>query len=109
MGAKPETALQTRVKKALLAEWPGSVVWKIHGGPMQAAGIPDLVGCVRGVFIGLEVKLPDASSQPTRLQTATLDAIRRAGGVAAVVRSPQEACEVVAEMLAAKASLLEAS
>lgn len=100
MGVKPETALQARIKKAILREYPGSWLVKIHGGPMQAAGIPDLVGCVAGMFVGLEVKLPDDRSQPTKLQSATLAAIRRAGGLGAVVRGERTALDTIAEHLA---------
>lgn len=96
---KPETLLHGRIKKRLLEEWPGSWLVKIHGGPFQAAGIPDLVGCIEGRFVGLEVKLPDDSSQATPLQSRTLAGIRRAGGLGAVVRGPAEAVGVVLEYL----------
>lgn len=95
MSKKPESTLQASIRSALLEAYPGSVVWKIHGGPMQAAGIPDLVGCIDGRFVGLEVKLP--GGEPTKLQAATLKAIRRAGGVGEVVTSIEEALASVSK------------
>ena len=95
-----ETALQARIRKALLREYPGAVMWKIHGGPSQAAGIPDLLGCIEGRLVGLEVKLPGGSHPVSSIQEAQLSAIRRAGGIAAVVRGTREALDVVAEGLA---------
>jgi len=96
---KAESLLQNRIKKQLLAEWPGSWIVKIHGGPFQAAGIPDLVGCIEGRFVGLEVKLPDDSSRATKIQESTLSAIRRAGGLGTVVWSPAQAVAIVSEYL----------
>jgi hypothetical protein len=91
----PETQLVRRIRTALLIEYPGAVLWKIHGGPMQAAGIPDLVGCIDGRFVGLEVKLPQGQHGVSKIQAATLRSIRRAGGVGEVVTSPEEALEAV--------------
>ena len=30
--------------------------WKEHGGPYGASGVPDIICCYRGRFLGLEVK-----------------------------------------------------
>ena len=32
--------------------------WKEHGGPYGTSGIPDIICCYKGRFLGLEVKLP---------------------------------------------------
>lgn len=79
---QPEAKLTREIREAILKEHPRSVFWKIHGGAMQTAGIPDLVGCVRGVFVGIEVKVPGRESTLTKLQTATLSRIRDAEGIA---------------------------
>ena len=90
MSAKPETLLVQRIIKALRHE--GAFVLKVHGGPYQVAGVPDLLCCVRGRLIGLEVKV--GSNNATPLQEKTMADIRAAGGIAAVVRSVEEALEV---------------
>lgn len=95
MSAKPESALQTKIRKELLEAYPGSIVWKIHGSSFQRAGIPDLVGCIDGRFFGLEVKMPGREGTLTVRQDAALRGIRAAGGVAEVVTTPAQALEAV--------------
>lgn len=76
-------------------------VWafKVHGGPMQTAGVPDVIACAEGRFIALEVKRPSTRSHVSELQRATLNDISWAEGVAAVVTSPSEALDVVDQVL----------
>lgn len=95
MSKKPETRLQQKIQKALREEVGG---WwtKIHGGPFQAAGIPDLIGCVEGLFFGLEVKRPLDTKGASEIQIRTMKKIRVDGkGVACIVQSPEEAILVV--------------
>lgn len=80
---QPEARLQRKIQDALRAR--EAFVFKIHGGPTMMVGLPDLVICYRGLFIGLEVKMP--GSKPTTIQKHRLRQIRRAGGLAFVVRS----------------------
>lgn len=75
----------------------GAFPIKIHGGPYQQAGIPDILVCINGNFLGLEVKVPARKNNVTKLQEKTLQDIRDAGGVAAVVTSVEEAIEVIEE------------
>ena len=82
-----------RIKKALHAR--GVWIVKIHGGPNQPAGLPDLIGVCAGRFIGLEVKDPLRPAAVTALQRTTLDAIRAHGGIAGVVTTPEEAIALV--------------
>lgn len=48
-------------------------------------GWPDLLMCIRGRFVGIEVKRP--GGRATALQVSRLEAIRRAGGVGEFVTS----------------------
>ena len=84
-----EAALVTKIKKALEKE--GCWVLKVHGGPYQQAGVPDLIACCEGAFLALEVKVPKRRSNVTQLQAATIQAIRRVGGTAYVIASVKEA------------------
>ncbi len=61
---------------------PGCFAWKEHGG---IAGIPDIIACVNGRFIALEVKTP--VGKLTKLQESTIEKILVSGGVAEVVHS----------------------
>lgn len=61
----------------------GARVYKIHGNAFQEAGTPDLLCCLAGRFIGLEVK--KRGNKPTYIQEASLRTIRKAGGIAGVI------------------------
>ena len=82
-----ETVLTARIVKALKAE--GCYVVKHHGSPYGVAGVPDLLVCNAGRFIGLEVKA--GKQGPTAAQWANLEQIEAAQGISAVVRSVDDA------------------
>ncbi len=97
MAKGPETRLQQRIQKAIRKEYPSSFFFKHWGGPFSPAGIPDLIGCVEGLFFGFEVKLPDEKrSKTSDIQDETIADIEAAGGVARVVRSPEDALRYIA-------------
>lgn len=48
-------------------------------GIYAQAGVPDIICCYCGVFIGIEVKRPGQKPKP--IQMAFLDAINKAGGI----------------------------
>lgn len=79
--------------KRYLKTVEGCFFWKEHGGMYGTAGIPDLILCYKGRFIGLEVKTDDG--KPTKLQEATIRKIKACGGIAAVVRSVAEVKAVI--------------
>ena len=56
-------------------------------------GTPDILACIYGVFVAFEVKKP--GGKPTRLQLLQCEAIKRAGGIAVVVDSLDDAKQVV--------------
>lgn len=85
--------------KKYLATVPDTFAWKEHGGQYGTAGIPDIIVCHCGHFIALETKV--GKNQPTKLQTVTIEQIRKAGGTAAVVRSVDDVKAVLAETEAA--------
>ncbi len=72
---------------------PHCFAWKTHGAQYSVAGIPDIIVCYKGQFIAFEVK--SATGKPTKLQEVTIDKIRKAGGIAAVIRSVDEVKKVI--------------
>lgn len=50
---------------------------------MSLRGIPDYLGCVRGRFVALELKIE--TGRPAKLQEFIIDKINSAGGYARVV------------------------
>jgi hypothetical protein len=94
MAQKPETRLRGKIVKAIHAKYPDTHVEHPHGSQFSA-GMLDLVGCHESVYFAFEVKTPQNKRGVTDLQLATLASVQRAGGVAAVVRSVDEALEVL--------------
>ena len=84
MAPKPETRLQKKMQARLKAR--GAYVAKIHGN-IYSEGIPDLLVCYKGRFIALEVKTPENKKGATPLQAGNIRAIRKARGLAYVVRT----------------------
>lgn len=59
--------------------------FKVHGGKYQDVGQPDIIACIRGRFVGIEVKLP--GGEPTGVQMGTLRRWEAAGALAGWVDS----------------------
>ncbi len=72
-----EKNFENKVKKYLLES--GCWILKYWGGASYTkSGIPDLLVCCSGMFIGIELKSP--SGKPTELQIYNLRKIDEAGG-----------------------------
>ena len=69
--------------------------WKEHGGPYGVSGVPDIICCYKGRFLGLEAKLP--GGRLTALQKQALEKINRAGGIARRVESVDDVKAVIAQ------------
>lgn len=99
--AQPEARLQREIQKALKREHGDRIlVFKIHGGPLMMAGLPDLVGCIRGRFFGIEVKMPGCEGNVTDRQAYVHDRVTRAGGSVRVSSSVADALAFVAGIIA---------
>lgn len=92
---QPERRLVQKIQAYLEAQ--GARPFKIHGDDSyQEAGIPDLLVCYRGRFIGLEVKL--LGNAPSPLQEKVLREIKASGGIAAVVTSVEQVRNLLAKL-----------
>ena len=61
---------------------------KTHGNMFSHAGTPDILACVKGRFIAIEVKRPKGVI--SELQKANIELIKRAGGVAFIAYSVED-------------------
>ncbi|MNW40408.1 VRR-NUC domain protein [compost metagenome] len=57
---------------------------KVWGGGFQRAGIPDILACVNGHFVAIELKTE--TGRTSQLQDYNLDRIRESRGTAIVLR-----------------------
>ena len=83
---------ETSITKAILS-WlreQGYYAIKVHGGPSQEAGVPDILACApyRGLFVGIEVKVPGGKA--SLLQLHHITQIANAGGIAFVTDSLED-------------------
>lgn len=83
-----------RILAYLRSDAVGAYANKTHGSPMITRGVPDIIGCLDGVYLALEVK-KNASGKPTAMQVHQIGLIRKAGGVADVVSSVDEVKAIV--------------
>tara|TARA_R110002126_G_scaffold151568_1_gene298670 strand:- start:771 stop:1073 length:303 start_codon:yes stop_codon:yes gene_type:complete len=77
----PEAKVKARVVK-MLKEMGVYYFFPVTGG-FGRSGIPDIVGCMSGIFIAVECKA--GKNKTTALQEHEIAGIRRAGGFAFVV------------------------
>lgn len=89
----PETKIRVEIVNRLGRRFPGIRLIKIHGNMYQEAGITDLLGCYKGLFIAIEVKQPGEEPEP--IQRHFIKTIILAGGIAGYVTSPKEAVLLV--------------
>lgn len=81
MAQTPEAKVKAKAVK-ILKEIGAYYFYPVTGG-YGRSGVPDIIGCHKGVFFGLECKA--GKNKPTALQQKNLDDIRAAGGFAAVI------------------------
>ncbi|MEM9354459.1 MAG: VRR-NUC domain-containing protein [Planctomycetota bacterium] len=72
-------------------------VVKVHGGPYQQLGLPDLWCVVEGRTVCMEVKLPNG--KVSRRQIREVDKLRAAGAIAGIVYSVSDAMGLVDQAL----------
>ena len=87
----PEKQFENKIKA--LIKRTGGFCFKYWGGSASngkvftVRGLPDIMGCIRGRFIGIEVKAENG--KPSDIQLERLQEIRDAGGIG-IVAFPQE-------------------
>lgn len=82
-----EKNVENKIKKYL--DSIGAYYLKVHGSMYQPAGTPDILACVNGRFIGIEVKR-EKGGVVSELQKSKIRQIKNAGGIAFVARSVEE-------------------
>ena len=89
-----EKEIVAAIKKYLASLGSDVFFWKEHGGPYGTSGVPDIICCYKGRFLGLEVKLP--GGRLTELQKRAIQKINDAGGIACRVESVEQVQNVIA-------------
>ena len=88
---QPEYRIVQNIKKLIRSR--GGWCVKIHGGPYQDAGTPDILACYRGRFIAVEVKTSRGVARPE--QKITQRAITGSGGYAIITHLIGDVADVL--------------
>jgi Holliday junction resolvase len=83
MAMTPEKRVKNKVVE-LLKQYGIYYFYPVSGG-FGKSGVPDIICCHKGKFVGIEVKSDMKKNRPTALQEKHLSEIRACGGVALVI------------------------
>lgn len=92
MGTQPEGKLSRAIISHIKGR--GGYAWKVHGGPTQPAGTPDVCATYLGYSVYFESKMIPGD-EPTPIQKHRQKQIRDAGGWVKTVYSVAEARKVL--------------
>lgn len=86
---------ENKVKKSVqeYLDSLGAYHFKVHGSVYMRAGIPDIICCYKGKFIGIETK--DGNNKASELQLAHGRKIERNGGIFVIAYSIEDVKEAL--------------
>lgn len=86
-----EKIIENKIKAYLKSI--GAYYVKYFGNSYSQVGVPDILACYKGRFIGIEVK--NETGKTSKLQDLNILAIQKAGGISFVARSVEEVKKVI--------------
>lgn len=86
-----EKNIENKIKSYLKSK--GAYYFKHHGNQFSQVGVPDIIACYKGRFIGIEVKNETGKTSP--LQDVNLKMINDAGGIGIVARCVEDVSKVI--------------
>ena len=85
MAQTPEKLILNKITKWMEKTWADELFYfKYHPSIYSPGGIPDLICCIKGKCVGIEVKT--STGKATTLQLRTLEAITSSGGISIIIR-----------------------
>lgn len=102
MATTPEGRVKVAIK-AYLKTLPDCWWYMPVQNGMGVGGIPDIIICLGGLFVAIEVKAPGREKSTTPLQECTIAAINNAGGHALVVSDVEDVIALVVALRLANA------
>lgn len=86
-----EKKIQKKITDYLKSK--GIYIVKVING--TRAGVPDIIGCYNGQFIGIEVKTPSTKTNVSPLQKYNLNEISKAKGISLVAWDLEQVKELI--------------
>ena len=84
-----EKQVENKIKKWL--EQNNHWYFKVHGGAFQKTGVPDIIACVKGKFVAIEVKRSNGGI------VSQIKKIKACSGVVGVAHSVDEFLQILKE------------
>lgn len=81
--AGPEAKVKAKLRRWLQHQYPTCWTYMAPGGRFGRKGVPDILACVNGLFVAIEVKAQEGMD-PTDIQKYELKLIERANGISVV-------------------------
>ena len=91
----PEAKVKKQIKDYLKSVFPNMVQFSPIAGRFATIGVSDIICCINGRFVALEVKAPGGKATP--LQLDFIEKVKAAGGIAGVVESVTQVQELLNE------------
>lgn len=76
---REKLVVETPIKKYLFSK--GAYFFKVHGSAFMEPGIPDIICCYKGLFIGIECKAPGKLGDQSDQQKIHEHNIIQSGGI----------------------------
>jgi len=93
---KDETMTEQTIQKEIIKYLESIGAYVIKTIKTNRAGTPDIIACLDGRFIAIEVKRK--GNKPTPLQLAKIEQIRASGGMAFIAYSKDEVINKLKEL-----------
>lgn len=89
-----EKNIENKIKSYLKSK--GAYYVKYFGNQFSQVGVPDILACYKGYFVGIEVK--NEKGKTSALQDINLEQIKRAGGFSLVARSVEDVAKMLEDI-----------
>lgn len=87
---------ESDIQKKIIDYLQSEGAWTVKTIQCNKAGVPDILCCLNGRFIALEVKTEKGKA--SALQLRNIKQINHAGGIAAIVRSVEDTKQILKEL-----------
>jgi hypothetical protein len=92
-----EKTVENKIKDYLFQH--GIYHFKVHGSKFMPSGIADIISCVNGRFVGIEVKRPGAKNEQSEQQKIHQRNVIKSGGIYILADCLEDVTNVVEPLL----------
>lgn len=93
---REKRAVEEPIKKYLFSK--GAYFFKVHGSAFMEPGIPDIVCCYKGLFLGIECKAPGKLYEQTEHQKIHEENIIKSNGLYLLTDNPNDVIHLLEEI-----------